>query len=46
MEKGDWLIVIIIIVLLVLLALFTINIDKIFPTPTVQQAIKQTINAT
>ncbi len=46
MEKGDWVLVIIILVILFVVALLISNMDKIFPTPTVQQAIQQSINKT
>jgi len=46
MEKGDWALMLIIVIILVIVALVTANIDKLFPTPTVQQAVEQTINAT
>ncbi len=46
MEKGDWLLVIIIIVILVIIAMLTANMDKLFPTPTVKEAIQQTVNIT
>ena len=46
MEKGDWVLIIIIIVILVAVALLISNMDKLFPTPTVQEAIRQTINKT
>jgi len=46
MERGDWLLIVIILVVLVIIALLTTNIDKLFPTPTVQQAIQQTVSIT
>ncbi len=46
MEKGDWLVILIIIILLVIIALLTANLDKLFPTPTVQEAVTQVVNAT
>jgi len=46
MEKGDWKLILIIVIILVVIALLTANMDKLFPTPTVQQAVQQTINAT
>jgi uncharacterized integral membrane protein len=47
MEKGDWALIIVIILLLVIIAFLTMNMDKLFPTPTVKQAIQQTVtNAT
>jgi hypothetical protein len=46
MEKGDWLLVVIIIFVLIIIALLIANIDRIFPTPTVQEAIKQSVNVT
>lgn len=39
MKKGDWKLIILLIIILVLLALFTSNINTIFPTPTVQEAM-------
>ncbi|MBW2969687.1 hypothetical protein KY309_01460 [Candidatus Woesearchaeota archaeon] len=45
MEKGDKYTIIAIIIVLILLLLLIMNLDKIFPTPTIQQAISQ-INAT
>ncbi len=46
MEKGDWLLIITIIILLVIIAFLTTSMDKIFPTPTVQEAVRQAVNAT
>jgi len=46
MEKGDIYTIIAIIIILAVLALLVLNLDKIFPTPTVQEAIKQAVNAT
>ncbi|GEM_PF-5794843 len=33
-------------IILIALTILVLNLDKIFPTPTVQEAIKQAINAT
>jgi len=46
MEKGDWVLIIIIIIILLAVALLISNMDKLFPTPTVQEAIRQTVNIT
>ncbi|VVB81675.1 Uncharacterised protein [uncultured archaeon] len=46
MDKKDLYALLLITTILLLLALFVLNLDKIFPTPTVQEAIKQAINAT
>ncbi len=46
MEKGDWGLIVIIIIVLIIIALITANIDKLFPTPTAQQALQQVINST
>jgi Tfp pilus assembly protein PilX len=47
MEKGDWQVIIIVIMVLIIIAFLTMSMDKLFPTPTVQQAIKQVVvNAT
>ena len=46
MEKGDWLLIIIIVIILVIIALLTANMDKLFPTPTIKQAIQQAVNVT
>jgi len=46
MEKGDWKLIVIIIIVLVIIAFLTTSMDKLFPTPTVQEAIKQAVNAT
>ena len=46
MEKGDWKLILIIVILLVIIALVTMNMDKLFPTPTVQQALSEAINST
>ncbi len=46
MEKGDWVLIIIIILILAVVALVIANMDKLFPTPTVQQAIRQSVNIT
>jgi alpha-N-acetylglucosamine transferase len=46
MEKGDWVLILIIIIILLAVALLISNMDKLFPTPTVQQAIQQSINKT
>jgi len=46
MEKGDWLVIIIVIIVLVIVAILTTSMDKLFPTPTVHEAIKQAVNAT
>ena len=45
MHKGDFALILIILILLVVIALITTNMDKLFPTPTVQQAI-QAVNST
>lgn len=37
--KNDWALIIIIFVILAAIALLTMNLDVIFPTPTVQQAL-------
>jgi len=46
MEKGDMYTMITIAIILIALTILVLNLDKIFPTPTVQEAIKQAINAT
>ncbi len=46
MEKGDWGLVVIIIVILIIIALLTNSMDKLFPTPTVKEAVTQTLNIT
>jgi hypothetical protein len=46
MQKGDMYTIIAIVIILAVLALLVLNLDKIFPTPTVQEAIKQVVNAT
>ncbi len=46
MEKGDVVLIIIIIVVLVIVSIMTMNMDKLFPTPTVQEAVTQAVNAT
>jgi len=39
MEKGDFALVIILILILLALVLLTTNLNTLFPTPTVKQAI-------
>ncbi len=47
MEKGDWQVIIIVIIVLVIIAFLTMSMDKLFPTPTVKQAVEQVlVNAT
>jgi hypothetical protein len=46
MEKGDWALILIILIILVIVALMTMNMDKLFPTPTVKEAVQQVVNAT
>lgn len=46
MEKGDWQVIILVIIVLIIIAFLTMSMDKLFPTPTVQQAVQQAVNAT
>ncbi|MEM3154913.1 MAG: hypothetical protein QW165_05135 [Candidatus Woesearchaeota archaeon] len=46
MEKGDWQVMVIVIIVLIIIAFLTMSMDTLFPTPSVQQAIQQAVNAT